>query len=169
MYSRLFNKRGELRFFARCILKLFPPRYAIVTYNSIPKRHSGIYFIKKVPVLFLPKTFPKKGPENITAQDKNFRLLQKYRKSFRSIIVFAGKKESGALEIIELFHKTFSDRPGVLRILLCDHNLQEKKELLIHLGIPPAHWKWFGDNYTQCKEAPWLEGWLLEELKTLRR
>ena len=99
---------------------------AVITYNLLFPYTKGIQNINGIEVLFLPETFTPKSPQNIHSSDTNWKLLLQHKDELQKIIIFAGKKSSGALEIIDLACASFYNRKECLFFVLCDHELQEK-------------------------------------------
>ncbi|MDB5254638.1 MAG: hypothetical protein JWL92_14 [Candidatus Nomurabacteria bacterium] len=133
-------------------------KIAVVSYNQIFPYSVGVRKIKGTKVLFLPKTFPEKDSHSVTANDKNFARLMKHASTLEKIFIFAGKKESRALEIIQLFADSFSASKSILFFVLCDHNEQEKIQLLDELGFEATQKIVFRDWHEQCQEGPILKG-----------
>ncbi len=127
---------------------------AVVSYNAIPPYRTEIITVNGKSILFLPNTFNPKCEESVRETDANFQLLMKHEPDLEHSIVFAGKKESGALRIIELFVKKIPQHK--LLFVLCAHDFEEKMDLLERLGILPAQIVCFADGYDRCVETPFL-------------
>jgi len=144
---------------------------ALVTYNALPPYEKGIVKINGTEVLVLPETFKPKSPANILLSDKNWQLLLKHKDALEKVIIFAGKKRSGALEIIDLACQSFHDKKDCLYFVLCWHELPEKFERLAQHGISEKQYVSFSDGKLPCHEGPLLKGYLHDylderELKT---
>lgn len=134
---------------------------ALVTYNPFFSYLPGTTIqLLGEEVLLLSETFasPRKGPESVTRDDRHFLLLLEHIDRIEYVAVFAGKKDSGALEIIQLFHDTFWHCKEKLYFKLCDHDKEEKVALLRSLGFEDTQWGTFGDNWSQCRESEELIG-----------
>ena len=134
------------------------PRVALISYNPLFPYQIGIETVNGIEILFLPNTFLPKSPASVRSDDENFQLLLAYQDTLEKIIVFAGKVESGTLEIITLFATTFAYKKESLFFVLCDHGLEEKYHLLSTLGISDAQKTVFTDGHEQCQEGPILKG-----------
>lgn len=141
------------------------PKFAVLSYNPLWEYTRGVHLIGQTPVLFLPLAFEPKSPESVKETDPCFELLLQHRGTLQKIIVFSGKKESGALEIITLFASAFEDARDRLFFVLCDHDLEEKEGLLRSLGINHLQWMVFSDSHERCQETPVLFGYLHQFLR----
>jgi len=138
---------------------------AVLSYNLIRPYGKGIEIINGEKVLVLSETFNPKSPENVLETDKNWSVLIKHKDELKKVIIFAGKKESGALEIISLAARSFEDKKDILFFVLCDHDLEEKKELLKKSGFLEMQYISFSDSNERCYETPFLLGFMLDFIK----
>ena len=152
---------------------------AVVSYNEIPPYKNGceVISIDGKDILILSKTFNPKSPASVLPTDPNWARLMAHKDELEQVIIFAGKKESGALEIIDLAVRSFQEKKEVLSFLLCDHDLGEKVELLEKLGISDKRYPCFSNGYGQlrfskdnerCRETPSLKGLMYDFLDKLR-
>ncbi len=133
------------------------------TYNyTLP--HSGIVRIYGELVFFMEGIFGPKSIASVTRDHVTYQTLKEYKYLTEKVIIFAGKKESGSLEIIRLVVEIFVDQKEKLFFPLCDHDIEEKKALLAELGILPTQYMVFTDGHTQCQEAPVLLGYLYQHI-----
>lgn len=139
---------------------------AIVTYNPFFPYQKGTETINGMEVLILPETFTPKNPESVLATDPNWEELLLFKHQLEKVIIFAGKKSSGALEIIKLACESFGDKKGCLFFVLCHHELAEKIELLERYGIAEEQYTSFMDNHLPCQERPILKGYMLDYVHT---
>lgn len=137
---------------------------AIVTYNPLFPYQKGMEIINGIQVLFLPETFTPKKPESVLATDPNWEELMLFKYELEKVIIFAGKKSSGALEIIRLACISFSNKKSCLFFVLCDHELEEKEALLARNGIAKDQYVTFRDGHLLCQEAPILKGYMHEHI-----
>ena len=135
---------------------------AVITYNLLFPYTKGIQNINGIEVLFLPETFTPKSPQNIHSSDTNWKLLLQHKDELQKIIIFAGKKSSGALEIIDLECASFYNRKECLFFVLCDHELQEKIDRLKKHSITREQYICFEDGHLPCQEGPILKGYMLD-------
>ena len=135
---------------------------ALVTYNLLDPYKKGLMCKDGVDVLVLPETFTPKGPERVIAADPNWQELMSHKHELERVIIFAGKKSSGALEIIELACASFADKKECLFFVLCDHELPEKIARLRKLGISETQYVSFEDGHLPCQESPILKGYMLD-------
>ena len=133
---------------------------AVISYNAIPPYESGVTIINGRRALILPNTFNPKFPASVLPADPNWSLLLRHRDELCKIIIFAGKKESGALEIIDLAARSFCDKKETLFFILCDHEIKEKTERLAQCGIPGKQYICFSDSHERCRETPFLLGFM---------
>lgn len=140
---------------------------AVITYNSFesftdfPEYEKGINKIKSKSVLLLPNCFNPKSPISVRSDDTQWKTLMRHYDTLEKVIIFAGKKSSGSLEIIKLAVQTFRDKKHILEFILCDHDLEEKKLLLTELGITPTQYSVFIDGFEICRETKHLIGPML--------
>lgn len=132
----------------------------ILTYNSF------FNFIKRViikiagrKVLVLPCTFNPKCPENVLPTDSSWMYIIENKDYIERIFIFAGKKSSGTLEIIELACKEFANNKEKLFFVLCDHDLEEKELLLKKHDIKRTQYVVFEDGHLPCQESEMLYGY----------
>ncbi len=149
------------------------PIAAAVSYNKNNPNVKGIQYFNNKPYLYLSETFvidsstaPRKRPENVVPNDPNWQLLLSHKVSLEKVVLFAGKKSSGALEIIELACESFNDKKNILYFVLCWHDLSEKIALLQKLGIPEIQYTCYKDGHLPCEEIPLLKGYLYHFLET---
>ena len=133
---------------------------AVISYNAIPPYNKGEIVINGRRVLIFPNTFNPKSPLSVLPTDPNWSLLLRYRDELRKIIIFAGKKESGALEIIDLAVRSFHNKKEILFFILCDHEIREKIERLAQYGIHQKQYICFSDSHDRCYETPFLLGFM---------
>jgi len=100
----------------------------------------------------------KKSPKHVRRDGKLVHELIIESLDADWIIVFAGKKSSGALEIIELCAQIFGPMLDKLIIVLCPHEIKEKIALLKKYGIK---YTVFDDGSIarkeRCKESPKID------------
>jgi hypothetical protein len=121
-----------------------------------------VIVINGVKVLLLFRTFYPKSRTSVLSTDPNWQELLKHKETLKKIYIFAGKKKSGALEIIDLACKDFFDKKEILTIPLCHHNLKEKLQRLALHGIPKIQSPCFRDWHLPCKEGPFMKGLLYD-------
>ena len=141
---------------------------ALVTYNRIFPYERGLTRIDGTDVLVLPETFTPKSPANVVPADPNWQELMLHRDGIDHVIIFAGKKSSGALEIIDLACDSFEGREERLFFVLCDHEFEEKRALLERRRIPRTSYVLFEDGHLPCQEAPIMKGYLQDFLDRSR-
>ncbi len=135
---------------------------ALVTYNKLLPYQKGANAVCGTKVLVLPETFVPKMPASVRQDDPNWQELLRYKKDLNKVIIFAGKKSSGALEIVDLACESFADQKKCLFFVLCDHELNEKVERLKYHGIPATQYVSFADGYLPCQEAPLMKGYMMD-------
>ena len=135
---------------------------AVVSYNPLPNFHVAEDYVDNV--LILSETFTPKCPENVSVSDPNWQCLLEQKDHLEKVIIFAGKKSSGALEIINLAAESFADKRECLSFVLCDHELDEKVELVRSFGFHDTQYVCFKDGYTQCQELPLLRAYAYDYL-----
>lgn len=141
------------------------PKVALVTYNPIPPYLPGIMTINTTEVFIASEIFSPKSINNIRNDDPLFKELIKYSHSLERIYIFAGKKSSGGVAMIELFASQFGAKKDILHFILCDHDLAEKIAVITRLGFTKEQYMTFSDNHTQCQEGPILKGYMLNYLE----
>ncbi|OGI61808.1 hypothetical protein A2645_00965 [Candidatus Nomurabacteria bacterium RIFCSPHIGHO2_01_FULL_39_9] len=137
---------------------------AVVSYNTIPPYKKGVVRIKNKKVLILSNTFNPKCPDNVRSDDPNWQKLLFHKNDLQKVIIFAGKKESGALEIIDRALADFKKRKRILFFVLCDHDLEEKIDKLKQYGISKTQYVCFSDGHERCYETPFLLGFMHDYL-----
>ncbi len=135
---------------------------AVLSYNPIPPYSKGVIEINEKHVFVLPQLFPLKIPAAVLATDLQWQELMSHRETLEKVIIFAGKKQSGSLEIISLAVDSFANKKQVLFFLLCDHDLEEKLQLLKSLEIGETQYVTFSDGHTRCYETPFLKGFMYD-------
>ncbi len=142
---------------------------AILTYNPFyGKYFPHIIQKNKKKILVLPCTFNQtknpadKSPENVTVSDPHYQLLLRHITSIEHIVIFIGKASSGALSIIELLCTHLKAHKAKFFFILCDHNLNQKKQCLEKHRISKKRYLTFKDGHTRCKETFLLHGKILE-------
>lgn len=140
------------------------PTVAVVSYNQLPSLEKVTGYDNRI--LVLSETFIPKCPENVKESDVNWQHLLKYKQQLERIIIFAGKKSSGALEIIQLAATSLADKKDCILFIFCDHELDEKIEFARLLGFHDTQYICFKDGHTQCQEAPLLQGFAYQHLLT---
>jgi len=133
---------------------------AVVSYNAIPPYNRGVAIIGEKSVLVLPNTFNPKSPASVLKTDSNWSELLRHKDELEKVIIFAGKKESGALEIIDLAARSFCDKKEILFFVLCDHEIEEKTKQLAQCGINAKQYICFSDSHERCYETPFLLGFM---------
>lgn len=134
------------------------PRIGTSTYNKRTGFRDGITCstINGIECIDATCTFNPSGldadksPHNVSIADPNFQELLQHKKTLQKMIVFAGKKDSGALEIIALFCRHFDK--DQLFFILCDHDLNEKEQILVEHSIPRENYIVFKDGHVKCQE-----------------
>lgn len=138
---------------------------AVATYNDV--QHFPWHLFSEAIDVF-PRIFtgPKgeKGPSYATVHDSQWQKI--VAGQYRKVIVFAGKKESGSLEIIGVVAEAFRGRMDQVVFILCRHALEEKRQRIKDLchGLPPENVREFHDYFEQCREVPYMIGVALELL-----
>jgi hypothetical protein len=135
---------------------------AVVSYNSLDNFHITKDYVDDV--LVLSDTFSPKCPDNVLMSDSNWQCLLEQKDYLEKVILFAGKKSSGALEIIHLAAESFADKRECLLFVLCDHDLDEKIKLVESLGFHDMQYMYFKDGHTRCQELPLLRAYAYDYL-----
>lgn len=123
---------------------------ALVSYNTAP---SYLHMLKeKLPLALFENIFNPKQPSNVNKYDRVWQQLIAQKDDYDRIIIFAGKKSSGSLEIIRLAVNSLPKEK--IFFVLCKHDFEEKVQLFTSLGFSTEHYGWFDDSHTQCREWP---------------
>ncbi len=133
---------------------------AVITYNPFPPYERGIIEINGKKALILPETFKPKSPASVLPSDSNWQMLIQHKDQLEKAVIFAGKKTSGALEIIDLACQSFHDKKKILYFVLCWHELSEKVEKLNAFGVHENQYITFKDGCLPCREDVILRGLL---------
>jgi len=133
---------------------------SVLSYNAIGVYDDGICHIDGYDVLFLPHSFNPKSPESVSVCDPNWQQLLLHREHINYFIVFAGKKTSGSLEIINLVCTEFQTEKQKVLFILCDHDLEEKIQTIHAQNYGKNNYMCFSDNVLPCQETPLLLGYL---------
>ena len=92
----------------------------------------------------------------MTMDDPNVRAICEERHQFRFNFIFGGKVSSGTPDIFEFIAEHCKDALHTFWLLLCPHELEEKREHLIALGFLESQFIVFTDDYfkrgEQCNE-----------------
>ncbi len=98
---------------------------------------------------------PRKSPLFVNEKDVVFRQILKNISEHDFLIVFAGKADSGAFEIIEIFTgELMKKHLYKIIFVLCPHELEEKIALLQKRNVPEHQYVSFNDdNYKQGKQC----------------
>jgi hypothetical protein len=146
---------------------------AVISYNDIFPYEKGVHSVKakniERQVLFLPNTFNPKCVDSVQISDSNFQLLVEHTQTLEKVIVFFGKKKSGACAMIPLFSKLFAHKKKCLVCIVCEHDLKKKLRLLAEEGITEDQIVIFSDAHMPCQETPQLLGYLYYYLNSLEK
>ena len=132
---------------------------ALVSYNQILSYPQKIHFVDDFKIIVFSNTFgsPFKSPKAVVDTDPNYQEILSYYGDLEQVIIFAGKKSSGALEIISLFCSSFANKRDCLNFVICHHDRKRKADLLHFYGIRESQILTFRDGNEQC-----MESWLLK-------
>jgi L-rhamnose isomerase len=119
---------------------------AIVSYNPL---ESAVSFRNSSTEKYFDvynNIFNPKSPRSVTIDDPVYKQLVFNIDIYEQIIVFVGKKSSGACTMIKLLCGELHEYHEKLFFVLCDHDYEEKVELLEEYKVYPHQYMSFSDN-----------------------
>ncbi len=131
---------------------------SLLSCNPIKSYNAGVSVLYEEKVLFLPKTFCDQ--HNHPRKDPNWQLLLQHKSKIKHCIVFAGKVDSGALDLIDLVCKEFSETKDRVYFVLCHHDLEQKIARIKSYGYTQKNWFTFPDRDGKCQEPLLLMGFV---------